>query len=228
MTMDKNQQLISLRSRKLGAMIYDARLSRRRTVEECAGAMMSTPEEYSTIESGRLAPTLPQLEALAYYLDLPIEHFWSQEILSTKEEGPGIIEKKRLLNIRNKMIAARIRLTRTNLNLSFPQLSEKTGVSEESLRLYEQGDHSIPITELEIIAEALQFPLKELFDSHGPIGEWRIRQQAFDKFMELEPSLRDFICKPVNGPYLNLAYRLSDLSAEKLRLVAESLLEITY
>jgi transcriptional regulator with XRE-family HTH domain len=126
------------------------------------------------------------------------------------------------------MIAARIRLTRTNLNLSFAQLSEKSGLSEESLRLYEQGDPSIPLPELEIITNALQFPLKELFDHHGPIGDWRNRQQAFDKFMELEPSLREFICKPVNEPYLNLAYRLSELSVEKLRVVAESLLEITY
>jgi len=226
--MEKSQQLISLRTRKLGAMIYDARLARRRTVEECAGIMLLTPEEFSTIESGRVSPTLPQLEALAFYLDLPIEHFWTQEILSTKEEGPGIIEKKRLITIRNKMIAARIRLTRSNLNLSFAQLSEKTGLSEESLRLYEQGDPSIPLPELEIITDALQFPLKELFDNHGPIGEWRNRQQAFEKFMDLEPPLREFICKPVNEPYLKLAYRLSELSVDKLRLVAESLLEITY
>lgn len=226
--MDKNQQLISLRTRKLGAMIYDARLSRRRTIEECASVMSLTPDEYTTIEGGKIAPTLPQLESLAFYLDLPIDHFWSQEILSTKEEGPGIIEKKRLLNIRNKMIAARLRLTRTNLNLSFPQLSEKTGLSEDLLRKHEQGEQPIPIPELEIIAEALQIPLKELFDTHGPIGEWRNRQQEFSKFLGLEPVLREFICKPVNEPYLELAYRLSGLSVEKLRQVAESLLEITY
>jgi transcriptional regulator with XRE-family HTH domain len=228
MIMDKYQQLISLRTRKLGTMIYDARLSRRRTIEECAAVILISPEEFSLLESGKLAPTLPQLEALAFYLDLPIEHFWSQEILSTREEGPGIIEKKRLMNIRNKMISARIRLTRTNLNLSFAQLAEKTGISEDNLRMSEQGDHPIALPDLEIITEALQIPLKELFDNHGPIGEWRNRQQAFNKFMELDSTLRDFICLPVNEPYLNLAHRLSGLSVEKLRLVAEALLEITY
>jgi len=40
--------------------------------------------------------------------------------------------------------------------------------------------------------------------------------------------VRAFISKPVNLPYLELAMRLSDLSAEKLRGVAEGLLEITY
>lgn len=226
--MDKKTQLISLRTKKLGAMIYDARLYRRRTIEECAGVMSLTPEEYSLIETGKTAPTLPQLEALSFYLDLPFEHFWSQEILSTREEAPGIIEKKRLQNIRNKMIAARLRLTRMNLNLSIPQLSEKTGLSEETLRQAEQSEQPIILPVLEIILEGLDIPLRELLDNHGPIGEWRNRQQAFTKFMDLEPSLRDFICKPVNEPYLELAYRLSGLSVEKLRAVAESLLEITY
>ncbi len=228
MTMDKNQQLISIRTRKLGAMMYDARLAHRRTIEECANAMCLLPEQVSAIESGRLAPTLPQLEALAFYLDLPFEHFWSQDLLSTKEEGPGIIEKKRLLNIRNKMIAARLRLTRTNLNLSFAELAEKTGLSEETLRLREQGDQPIPLPELEIIAEALQIPLKEFFDNHGPIGEWRNRQLEFTKFLALDPSIRDFICKPVNEPYLELAHRLSSITVVKMRQIAESLLEITY
>jgi hypothetical protein len=46
--------------------------------------------------------------------------------------------------------------------------------------------------------------------------------------MELPEDVREFICKPVNLPYLKLAMRLSELSVEKLRAVAEGLLEITY
>lgn len=226
--MDKSQQLIRIRARKLGAMIYDARIFRRRTVEECSAVMSLETAEFNQVESGERPPTLPQLEALAYYLDLPIEHFWSEDILSTKEEDPGIQEKKRLLNIRNKMIAARIRLTRTNLNLSYQQLAEKTGLPEENLRRFESGEQPIPLPELEIIASSLEIPFKELYDAHGPIGDWRMRQQNFNKFLELNPDLREFICKPVNEPYLELAKRLSDLSVEKLRRIAESLLEITY
>jgi len=226
--MDKSQQLIRLRARKLGAMIYDARLFRRRTIEECSDVMSLNLSEFNQVESGDRPPTLPELEALAFYLDLPIEHFWSDAVLSTKAEDPGIQEKKRLLNIRNKMIAARIRLTRTNLNLSYQQLSEKTGLPEENLRRFESGELPISLPELEIIASSLEIPFKELYDAHGPIGEWRMRQQDFDKFQELNSELRDFICKPVNEPYLELAKRLSDVSVEKLRRIAESLLEITY
>jgi hypothetical protein len=48
------------------------------------------------------------------------------------------------------------------------------------------------------------------------------------KFLDLPPEVQQFVAKPVNRPYLELAMRLSDLSAEKLRAVAEVLLEITY
>jgi hypothetical protein len=48
------------------------------------------------------------------------------------------------------------------------------------------------------------------------------------KFLELPPEIQQFVCKPVNRPYLELAMRLSELNAEKLRAVAEVLLEITY
>jgi hypothetical protein len=39
--------------------------------------------------------------------------------------------------------------------------------------------------------------------------------------------LRQFVAQPVNRPYLELARKLSHMSTEKLRSVAEDLLEIT-
>jgi hypothetical protein len=39
--------------------------------------------------------------------------------------------------------------------------------------------------------------------------------------------LQTFVSKPINRPYLELAQRLSEMSVDKLRSVAEGLLEIT-
>ena len=39
--------------------------------------------------------------------------------------------------------------------------------------------------------------------------------------------MQQFVSKPVNQPYLELAQRLSEMSVERLRSVAEGLLEIT-
>jgi hypothetical protein len=48
------------------------------------------------------------------------------------------------------------------------------------------------------------------------------------EFSELPSELQQFVCKPINRPYLELAMRLSDLPVDRLRTVAEGLLEITY
>lgn len=79
--MNKNQRLITLRTRKLGVLILDARLATRRSVKECAEALGVSPETFTSYENGETAPSLPQLEALAYFLDLPLEHFWGNESL---------------------------------------------------------------------------------------------------------------------------------------------------
>jgi hypothetical protein len=44
---------------------------------------------------------------------------------------------------------------------------------------------------------------------------------------QLPQDFREFITKPINAPYLDLAMKLSELDVKKLRHVAEGLLEIT-
>jgi len=46
--------------------------------------------------------------------------------------------------------------------------------------------------------------------------------------LELPLELRQFVAKPVNRPYLELAMKLSNMSRDKLRSVAEDLLDITF
>ena len=60
------------------------------------------------------------------------------------------------------------------------------------------------------------------------VGVWANEQRNIQSYLALSPELQAFISKPVNRPYLELAQRLSEMSVEKLRAVAEGLLEITY
>jgi hypothetical protein len=69
--------------------------------------------------------------------------------------------------------------------------------------------------------------MKEFQDNRGPIGTWIRQQRALQNFAELTPELQEFLSKPVNRPYLELAHRLSEMNVEKLRAVAEGLLEVT-
>jgi len=226
--MSNPRLLLQIRYKKLGLLIFDARKALRRSVEECADAIGVSPEQFEQFEKGASSPSLPQLELLALFLNIPLEHFWGRRALSQIGAPEAFQEKERMLLLRNRVIGTNLRMARNNANLSHAELQEKTGIPEEQIRRYESGGTAVPIPELEILASAMDVPIERFYDEHGPIGRWRSQQGSVQKFLELPPEVQQFVSKPVNRPYLELAIRLSDLSAEKLRAVAEVLLEITY
>jgi len=226
--MSTYQQTIRVRGRKLGILIYDARVSRARTPEKCAKVMNVPVEDYLKIEAGELAPTLPQLELLAFYLDIPLEHFWGNQTMSSLAASEPVVQVRQLVELRQRIIGTRLRMARTALNLSITELANKTFIAGDKIQQYELGQTAIPLPELEILAAELEIRNEDLLDKRGPIGKWRSDKAAVQQFLELPPEIREFIGKPINQPYLELAMRLSDLSVEKLRGVAEGLLEITF
>lgn len=226
--MSNQTTLLQIRNKKLGLLIYDARKASRRSIEECAAAVGVTVEQFQAFEKGKESPTLPQLELLALFFNLPIEHFWGRQALSQTSAPETFQEKERLLMLRNRVIGTNLRLARSTANLSIQEIAERTGIPEERLKRFESNGAEIPVTELELIADTLDMPVERFFDQHGPIGKWRVQQGSVQRFLDLPPDIQQFVAKPVNRPYLELAIRLSELSAEKLRAVAEVLLEITY
>ena len=183
---------------------------------------------FSRSRPAKIHPLYRSSKSLAFYLDVPLEQFWGNQTLSEQANADPVEQPGQFTELRQKIIGTRIRLARSNLNLSIQELCQKTSIPEELIRKYELGELPIPLPELEILANALQVRMEELFDQRGPIGQWRQEQLAVNRFLELPNDVREFVCKPVNLPYLRLAMRLSDLSVEKLRGVAEGLLEITY
>lgn len=221
------QQLTRVRTRKLGLLILDARTALNKAVDMCAKAIGVSAEEYQRMEAGEVAPTLPQLEALAFYLDVPLEHFWGTQTFSSAPEEP-VEPSPQLVKIRQRIIATRLRMARSNLNFTTAELADKSSIPEEKIIRFETGEEPIPLPDLEILANTLQIRNEDLFDQHGSIGNWRAEKLVVQQFLEMPQDIREFLCKPVNLPYLQLARRLSELSAEKLRGIAESLLEITF
>ena len=76
--------------------------------------------------------------------------------------------------------------------------------------------------------KALGGRVETFFDRTGPIGQWMLSEEAIRDFLQLPLELRQFVAQPVNRPYLELAMKLSDMSKEKLRSVAENILDITF
>ncbi len=226
--MSTNQQMIRIRTRKLGLLITDARLSAHKEPADCADALGIPLEQYLRFEKGEEALCLPELEALAYFLNVPLEHFWGHQSLTAQPAIKPPEQIQRLTQIRNRMIGTSLRITRTGKNVPVKDLADACGLSETDLRAYEQGERALPLPVLEALARELDLRVESFFDQHGPIGAWRAQQQAMQKFLELSPDMQSFVCKSVNRPYLELAMRLSELNVDKLRSVAEGLLEITY
>ena len=221
------QAQITIRAKKLGILIRDARIASRRSVKDCAAAINVTSGIFKAYEEGRKAPSLPELETLVYYLELPIDHFWSSESLTDAPARIDDLDLPRLTGLRHRMIGALLRQERMNASLSMKAVAGQTGISTSRLKRYEMGEIPIPLPELEVLLKELGGRIETFFDQGGPIGQWMTQQKAVQQFLDMPVELQNFVCQPINRPYLDLARKLSDMSTDKLRSVAEDLLDIT-
>jgi transcriptional regulator with XRE-family HTH domain len=222
-----HQAQIAIRTRKLGVLIRDARSTARKSLTECASAIGITPATLRAYEQGRKSPSLPELEVLSYYLELPIQHFWSNTALSSEQSRTEPLNLQALASIRHRIIGVLLAQKRQQFSISLKALSLEVGIPTSRLKAYETGQRPVPLPELEAILSVLGSRIEVFFDQNGPIGQWMTEQKAIQEFLDLPPELRNFVCVPVNRPYLELARNLSTLSTDKLRSVAEGLLDIT-
>ena len=218
---------IAIRTRKLGVLIRDAREVARKSVSETAKAIGISPASLRAYEEGRRSPSLPELEVLAYYLNLPIQHFWTSQTLADDAARTEPLDLVKLAALRHRIIGALLRQKRQQTSISLKALALETGIPQSRLKAYELAEKPIPLAELEAILTVTGGRVENFFDQNGPIGKWMNDQQSIAEFLQLTPELRAFVCMPVNRPYLDLARNLSQLSADKLRSVAEGLLDIT-
>jgi len=226
--MSVNPELSSIRAKKIGVLLFDGRQAADKEVIDCARALGISTSRYRAYETGRIPPALSELEALAYLFNIPVEHFWNPSSLLSRDAENDAKTISQYLQVRNRVIAAQLRLNRDNLHTSLKSLSEVTSIPSARIGRYERGELPIPITDLELLAAALSLPLETFFVSHGRFGHWRESKSMVDQFMELPLEIQHFIVKPINLPYLELAMKLSQTSVEKLRGIAENILDITY
>ncbi len=224
--MDTRSQ-ITLRTKKLGVLIRDARMAARRSIDECAKAIGVTKGIFRAYEEGRRAPSLPELEILVYYLNLPIDHFWGKSSISSEAPPTEPIDLPQLVELRQRMIGALLRQERNHASISIKALTQETGIRGARIKAYELGERPIPLPELEALLVVLGSRIETFFDQSGPVGEWMTDQKATQQFLELPRELQAFVCQPVNRPYLELALKLNSMPTDKLRSVAEGLLDIT-
>jgi transcriptional regulator with XRE-family HTH domain len=223
-----NPTAVTLRAKIFGTLIRDARLAADKQIKECAIAIGVSGETFEAYELGKKPISLPELEGIAYYLDIPIEHFWGNQTLVSENGHKKSVDMEKLIQLRHRMVGAQLRQARLEAKLSLDDLAQKTQLDPALLEAYELAKEAVPLPELEILCGILNRSIREFQDQYGPVGLWNAQQRALQDFVDLPLDLQVFVSKPINRPYIELAIRLSEMSVERLRSVAEGLLEITY
>jgi transcriptional regulator with XRE-family HTH domain len=215
-----------IRGKMIGVLLQDARLHAARSVVECANLLKVTPEEVEAWEMGERVPSLPQLELLAYYLGVPISHFWGTDTLEATQ-GRHIDIQTEYIALRDRMVGALLRQARETANLTIEELSAACAVPSENITRYEAGEAAVPMHELSVMAGALKQNLSYFLESSGHIGNWLAIREEWKHFSSLPEDLRQFAAKPVNIGFIEIALMLSQMPTEKLRRIGESVLDIT-
>ncbi len=112
-------QMKTIRSKKLGVLIRDAREASGKSIKECAAAVGVTPGIFGSFERGTRPPSLPQLEVIAYYLDIPLDHFWGSTAISEQPPPTSQLDIDGLLQLRQESIGAHLEQARTEADLTF-------------------------------------------------------------------------------------------------------------
>lgn len=213
------------RAKILGVLIQDARSHAGRSIEDCATVLNISPEEFRKAESGEYVVSLPQLEVLAIYLNVPMAHFWGTHTL----EEPEKQHFNDLLALRHRIIGGLLRQARLEAGRSAEDLAEQIGVSTGQVEAYEMGAAALPYLYLEKLAKYLGVSMDYFVeDTRGPLGRHEAQQRMQQRLAELPSNVREFVTEPVNMHYLETAMRLSEMDVDRLRNIAASILDITY
>lgn len=224
-----NTQLLSIKAKKFGVRLAAFRQKKGLTTEIMSQWTGISNEKLQGIEQGEFTITLPEIELIALKLGYSTETLIAGELQQTTTAAPDEGTVEQYVGLRNRMIALILRKTRMDLGLSLESAAAQCGLEIDELKQYESGSESVPLPILESLCSAYQIPVFSLIsqksaDESSPAVE----ELSFESNDDLPDEISEFVNNPANLPYLELARKLSELDAAKLRSIAEGLLEITY
>jgi transcriptional regulator with XRE-family HTH domain len=221
-----HQESYRLRGKMIGVLLRDARDHAARTIEDCARLLRIDPALVEAWEYGDEVPSLPQLELLAYYLDVPVSHFWSMETLAGTRRT-RVDTHQEFINLRQRMIGALLRQAREEMGINENDLAAETHLSAEAIQQYELGEVPVPMHELSVLSSALKKNINYFLETSSQIGELLATRENWKHFNDLPENLRQFAANPTNIGFIEIAYAFSQMPRDSLKSIAESILDIT-
>lgn len=112
------EAIYALRARVLGILIRDARLAANVPPSIVAANVGVDEVTLQAWEFGEDMPTLPQLELLAFTLDVPVSHFFGTQMLPDDKKRTPDIAPSAYYALRDRVIGVKVALARQQLNMS--------------------------------------------------------------------------------------------------------------
>ena len=222
-----DQQVVKLRDRILGILIRNAREHSHASFEDCATVLGVSEAKYKTYEEGEEAISLPEMELLGRYLRVPLHELRNDDA----QDGTFDVrmpDPETYCSLRDRIIGVRLRQARLEADYTQEEIGAMIDHASSTISAYEYGKSSIALSELEFLSQKLGVPMREFFNADGGVGQWHVLQKQFEQFTDLPEEMREFVLRPINRSYLELAMKLAAMPAGALRQIAEGLLEITY
>ncbi len=154
---------------KLSNQIKHIRTIKQRSLHDCAKLLDISKEDYHQFEEGNGSLSLPEIELLAIYLEIPPEVLFEDFSLDFDSFSLLKEEKKHIFTeLRNKMIGTQLSMERENIGLSLDELSDMTAIPFEALESYENASSDIPLDHLVMICDHLDIPVQSLLFQISP------------------------------------------------------------
>jgi transcriptional regulator with XRE-family HTH domain len=159
------------------------------------------------------------------YLDLPMAYFWGGEQL----QSSPTVDYSQYVDLRQRIVGVSLKQARIDVGWSTQQLADEAELTTDQIDAYENGEQPIPYLQLELSADRLGAPLNDFtVEVHGPLGRHELDVARRQQFSDLPEDVQAFVVEPGNLSYVQTAMRLSALDVDRLRGIAEGILDITF
>jgi transcriptional regulator with XRE-family HTH domain len=222
-------QAVDIRNEIIGTLVKRARLDAGKTQRDCAEVLGCSPSTFSYYERGHKGLALPEIEALAFFFDVPPKALLddSQALAQDEEEEP--LPLSQLMQIRQRILAVQLRQCREDAGLTQEEMADLLDISSYRVSQYESAERQIPLAELEIAAEQCGRSRQDFVDEGSlPMGRAERNRLVLARLGKLSPEVREFVLQPANLLYLRIAQLLSEMKVDSVREIAETLLDITH
>ncbi len=213
---------VVLQRKIIGVLIRAAREKARRTIKEVALRLGVTPARVRQYERGSREISLPELEQLALFFQMPLSFFVNGETpIETQPPQPPTPAEARA---RRAALGVKLKQARLAAGKSKEECAQAIGRKAGTIGRYERGASDVPITELERLARFLQVNLYYFVEDR--LNEDASSLMDLEKMTRLPKEVRAFVLDSDNLPFMRMAMKFGDLPTDRLKELGEILLVV--